>query len=39
MGTYATVTLIFAVLGPTMAPWPLALRTQLLSVLMVAAMT
>jgi antibiotic biosynthesis monooxygenase (ABM) superfamily enzyme len=39
VGAYATITLILAVLGPTMAPWPLPLRTLLLSVLMVAAMT
>lgn len=39
VGAYAAITLILAVLGPTMAPWPLPLRTLLLSVLMVAAMT
>jgi antibiotic biosynthesis monooxygenase (ABM) superfamily enzyme len=38
-GAYAVITLILAVLGPAMAPWPLPLRTLLLSVLMVAAMT
>lgn len=39
VGAYATITLILDVLGPTMAPWPLPLRTLLLSVLMVAALT
>jgi uncharacterized protein len=39
VGAYATITLILAVLGPTMTPWPLPLRTLLLSVLMVVAMT
>jgi uncharacterized protein len=38
-GAYAVITLILAVLGPVMAPWPLPLRTLLLSVLMVVAMT
>ncbi len=38
-GAYATITLILDVLGPTMARWPLPLRTLLLSVLMVAALT
>lgn len=38
-GAYAVITLILAVLGPTMAAWPLPLRTLLLSVLMVVAMT
>jgi antibiotic biosynthesis monooxygenase (ABM) superfamily enzyme len=36
---YATITLILALLGPAMAPWPLPLRTLVLSVLMVAALT
>ena len=36
---YAVITLILAILGPAMAPWPLPLRTLLLSVLMVVAMT
>ena len=35
----AGITLILAVLGPAMAPWPLPLCTLLLSVLMVVAMT
>jgi antibiotic biosynthesis monooxygenase (ABM) superfamily enzyme len=38
-GAYAVITLILSVLGPAMAPWPLPLRTLLLSVLMVVAMT
>jgi antibiotic biosynthesis monooxygenase (ABM) superfamily enzyme len=38
-GAYAVITAILAVLGPFMAPWPLLLRTLLLSVLMVLAMT
>jgi uncharacterized protein len=39
VGAYAVITLILAVLGPVMAPWPLPLRTLLLSGLMVVAMT
>jgi antibiotic biosynthesis monooxygenase (ABM) superfamily enzyme len=38
-GAYTVITLILAVLGPVMAPWPLPLRTLLLSVLMVVTMT
>jgi antibiotic biosynthesis monooxygenase (ABM) superfamily enzyme len=38
-GAYAVITAILAVLGPSMATWPLLLRTLLLSVLMVVAMT
>jgi antibiotic biosynthesis monooxygenase (ABM) superfamily enzyme len=38
-GAYAVITLILAVLGPAMAPWPLPLRTLLLSGLMVVALT
>jgi antibiotic biosynthesis monooxygenase (ABM) superfamily enzyme len=38
-GAYATITLILTVLGPAMAPWPLPLRTLLLSVVMVAVLT
>jgi uncharacterized protein len=38
-GAYAVITLILAVLGPTMVAWPLALRTLLLSALMAPAMT
>jgi antibiotic biosynthesis monooxygenase (ABM) superfamily enzyme len=33
------ITLILGVLGPTMAGWPLALRTLLISVLMVSTLT
>lgn len=39
VGAYAVITAILAVLGPLMATWPLLLRTLLLSVLMVLAMT
>jgi uncharacterized protein len=38
-GAYAVITAILAVLGPVMAPWPLPLRTLLLSVLMVLTLT
>lgn len=38
-GAYAVITTILAALGPVMATWPLLLRTLLLSVLMVVAMT
>jgi len=38
-GAYVVITLILELLGPTMAPWPLALRTLVLSALMVAALT
>jgi uncharacterized protein len=38
-GAFAVITTILAVLGPVMATWPLPLRTLLLSVLMVVAMT
>lgn len=38
-GAYAVITLILAVLGPAMAPWPLPIRTLVLSVLMVATLT
>jgi antibiotic biosynthesis monooxygenase (ABM) superfamily enzyme len=36
---YAVITAILATLGPTLASWPLSLRTLLLSVLMVVALT
>lgn len=39
IGAYAMITLILALLGPAMAGWPLPLRTLLLSLLMVAALT
>jgi antibiotic biosynthesis monooxygenase (ABM) superfamily enzyme len=38
-GAYAVITLILGVLGPTMAAWPLPVRTLLLSAMMVAALT
>jgi antibiotic biosynthesis monooxygenase (ABM) superfamily enzyme len=38
-GAYAVITLILVVLGPTMEPWPLPLRTLLISGLMVMALT
>ena len=39
LGAYAMITLILATLGPTIASWPLPLRTLLLSTLMVTALT
>jgi antibiotic biosynthesis monooxygenase (ABM) superfamily enzyme len=36
---WALITLILWVLGPVMASWPLALRTFVLSVLMVVGLT
>jgi antibiotic biosynthesis monooxygenase (ABM) superfamily enzyme len=36
---YALITTFLALLGPTIAGWPLALRTLVLSVTMVAALT
>jgi antibiotic biosynthesis monooxygenase (ABM) superfamily enzyme len=36
---YAVITFILAVLGPTIAPWPLALRTLVISAVMVATLT
>jgi uncharacterized protein len=39
VGAYAVITLILGVLGPTIASWPLPLRTLLLSVLMVIALS
>jgi len=39
VGAYVVITAILALLGPVMAPWPLPLRTLLLSVVMVVAMT
>jgi antibiotic biosynthesis monooxygenase (ABM) superfamily enzyme len=36
---YAVITAILATLGPTLAAWPLVLRTLLLSALMVLALT
>lgn len=39
VGAYATITLILVVLGPVMEGWPLPLKTLILSLLMVAALT
>ncbi|HEV8452348.1 MAG TPA: hypothetical protein VGQ45_13020 [Gaiellales bacterium] len=39
VGAYAVITLILQLLGPTMAGWPLALRTFAISALMVGALT
>jgi antibiotic biosynthesis monooxygenase (ABM) superfamily enzyme len=38
-GAYAVITAILATLGPTLASWPLAVRTLVLSALMVATLT
>ena len=38
-GAWAMITVILQVLGPAMATWPLPLRTLLISVLMVLALT
>lgn len=39
LGAYPVITLILALLGPALVAWPLALRTLVLSVLMVIALT
>jgi antibiotic biosynthesis monooxygenase (ABM) superfamily enzyme len=39
VGAYALITLILALLGPAMASWPLPLRTLVLSVTMVVALS
>jgi antibiotic biosynthesis monooxygenase (ABM) superfamily enzyme len=39
LGICPTVYLLFLLLGPLLAPWPLLTRTMLLTVLVVAAMT
>jgi len=39
LGVYPALTLILATLGPTMESWPLPLRTLLVSVVMVIALT
>jgi antibiotic biosynthesis monooxygenase (ABM) superfamily enzyme len=39
VSAYAVITTLLALLGPTMASWPLVLRTLLLSVVMVVALT
>jgi antibiotic biosynthesis monooxygenase (ABM) superfamily enzyme len=38
-GAYGVITLILGLLGPTIAVWPLVLRTILISVLMTTALT
>jgi uncharacterized protein len=38
-GAYVVITLLLALLGPTMASWPLALRTLLTSTTIVVALT
>jgi sterol desaturase/sphingolipid hydroxylase (fatty acid hydroxylase superfamily) len=38
-GAYTVITLLLAVLGPAMASWPLMVRTLVLSVTMVVALT
>jgi hypothetical protein len=38
-GAYAVITAILATLGPTLASWPLALRTLAISGLMILALT
>ena len=39
IGAYAAITAILQLLGPTMATWALPLRTLLISVIMVIALT
>jgi len=39
LGVYPALTLILAVLGPVMESWPLPLRTLLVTLLMVPALT
>ena len=39
VAAYTTITAVLALLGPTIAGWPLALRTLVLSVSMVATLT
>ena len=38
-GAYAVITLILWLLGPSMASWPLPVRTLLISVIMVITLT
>jgi uncharacterized protein len=38
-GAYMVITLLLALLGPAIASWPLVLRTLVLSVTMVVALT
>ncbi len=39
LGIYPTVLLLFTLLGETVAPWPLPLRTMLITILVVLIMT
>jgi antibiotic biosynthesis monooxygenase (ABM) superfamily enzyme len=39
VGAYPVITMILALLGPTMATWPLALKTLVVSLVMVATLT
>ena len=39
LGVYPALTVILAVLGPTMESWPLPVRTLLVSVVMVIVLT
>jgi antibiotic biosynthesis monooxygenase (ABM) superfamily enzyme len=39
LGAYPVITVILALLGPAIVTWPLALRTLVLSVLMVVTLT
>jgi antibiotic biosynthesis monooxygenase (ABM) superfamily enzyme len=39
VGAYPVITVILVVLGPAMATWPLALRTLVVSVLMVGVLS
>ena len=39
LGAYPIITVILDLLGPTMVGWPLALRTLVVSLLMVATLT
>ena len=38
-GAYVVITAVLELLGPTMASWPLELRTLVLSILMVVTLT
>ena len=38
-GAYGVITLLLALLGPAIASWPLVLRTLVLSVTMIVALT
>ena len=39
LGVFPALTLTLAALGPTIEPWPLPLRTLLVSIVMVAVLT